>query len=77
MAVCSVAMFLLGILGGAIGSGVVTYCCCITCYRKQSKTTATRASPTPASPVYDEVIVDSGPKQLELKENIAYRPILT
>ena len=75
MAVCSVVTFLLGIVGGAIGSAVVTYCCCITRYHKPSATTATRASPTLASPVYDNVVVDSGPKPLELKENIAYGPI--
>ena len=77
VAVSSVVTFLLGILVGAVGSALVIYCCCITRYHKPSATTATCASPTLASPVYDEVIVDSGPKPLELKENIAYGPILT
>ena len=71
-AVCVAAVILVGV----VGSVLVVYCCYITRCKKQSEITATCASSTRASPVYDDVIVYSGPKPLELKENIAYGLIL-
>ena len=58
-------MFLLGAVGGAVGSAVLVYCC-IVHRAKQHPPIVTNA------PLYEDVVISTTEKQLELKENVAY-----